>query len=255
MDSDTQIKKSYYAVIPADVRYSKVPQGAKLLYGEITALCNAVGFCWASNKYFADLYGVDDRTIRRWISALEKENFIYSEVIGKKRKIFLTQNFNRDDTGLPDEPTEKKEVASTPKKKAKPKKSPAGKKAVESKKARHKYDDNDLFLAEMLLSKIIYNFPEFENKKVNISEWADDIRKLREIDKARPDQIAFMITWVQGGEIEIPGKPPRKFEPHDFWAKNIMSAHKLRKQWFENLVPQLQQKIKKTVKKETVAKL
>ena len=70
-------KKSYYAVIPASVRYAKIPQGAKLLYGEITALCNEKGFCWASNKYFAELYEVSERTIGTWLEALENENFIY----------------------------------------------------------------------------------------------------------------------------------------------------------------------------------
>jgi len=61
-----------------------------------------------------------------------------------------------------------------------------------------------------------------------------------------------MITWIQGGTVESPGKPPRNFEPNDFWSKNILSAKKLRKQWYDNLVPQLQADLKKKVKKHGV---
>lgn len=120
---------------------------------------------------------------------------------------------------------------------------------------KRKFSDSDLLLAELLLSKIILNYPEFENKKVKIEEWAEDIRKLREIDKATESQIAFMIHWVQGGQWTPEGKAPQTFEPHEFWSANIMSAHKLRKQWFDNLVPQLQEAFKKTVKKNAVAQL
>src|SRR5690625_1363403 len=75
------MKKSYYAIIPANVRYDKdLTDGAKLLYGEITALSNQEGYCWASNKYFSDLYGKNSSTITRWINQLIERGYI-------KRKI------------------------------------------------------------------------------------------------------------------------------------------------------------------------
>lgn len=80
-----KIKRSYYAVIPANVRYDdRLPMGARFLYGEITALCNEKGYCWASNKYFADLYKVTDRTIRSWISSLITNGYIMSDLIYKE---------------------------------------------------------------------------------------------------------------------------------------------------------------------------
>lgn len=241
------IKKSYWAVTPATVRYDRsLPDGAKLLYGEISALCNERGYCWASNLYFSELYGNDARTISRWISALSKQEHVYVKVIGKVRKIFLTQNFDVED--LQAETEQPAAVESKQKKKTK-----AAKKV--RKPIEKKYTEDDMRLAELLLQKILLNFPVFENKKIKLEEWADDVRKLREIDKASPGQIRFMITWVHGGEITNPGQPVKRFEPHDFWARNILSAKKLRKQWFDNLVPQLQAEFKKDVKKNMTADL
>ena len=68
---------NYYAVIPAPVRYSEeLSANEKLMYGEISALTNKEGYCWATNEYFAELYQVDDRTIRRWLGNLEQAKFI-----------------------------------------------------------------------------------------------------------------------------------------------------------------------------------
>ena len=70
-------ERAYYAVIPANVRYDKdLPANAKLLYGEITALCNERGYCWATNRYFAELYRANIITVSRWISALRDKGYI-----------------------------------------------------------------------------------------------------------------------------------------------------------------------------------
>lgn len=71
-------QKAYYAIIPANVRYDKdLAPNAKLLYGEITALCNEKGYCWASNQYFAELYGVSILSIRRWVNSLVTKGYVY----------------------------------------------------------------------------------------------------------------------------------------------------------------------------------
>jgi hypothetical protein len=77
------------------VRYDReLPPNAKLIYGELTVLCNKDGFCWASNGYFARLYGVDKRSVTSWLSTLEKRGYIFFEGIEKNflgiEKNFLT---------------------------------------------------------------------------------------------------------------------------------------------------------------------
>ena len=79
-------KPNYYAIIPADVMYSNLKPNAKLLYGEITALSGKLGYCYASNNYFADLYGVSKNTVSRWISDLNKLGFINIEVERNEKK-------------------------------------------------------------------------------------------------------------------------------------------------------------------------
>ena len=105
---EEEIQKSYYAVLPANVRYDKdLTPNAKLLYAEITSLCNDKGYCWATNKYFAELYGVSKVSISNWISELERKGYLENEIIyadetkqvlGRHLKIFsigIKDFFNR----------------------------------------------------------------------------------------------------------------------------------------------------------------
>lgn len=85
MSDEQKIQRNYYAIIPANVRYDRdlIPS-AKLLYGEITALCNEKGFCWAKTQYFQDLYGVSRISIQKWLKSLEVNGYISREVIYKE---------------------------------------------------------------------------------------------------------------------------------------------------------------------------
>ena len=90
---------SYYAIIPASVRYDdSLPSNAKLLYGEISALVGAEGFCFANNAYFAQLYKLSERTVSALISKLQKEGYIVVDLDRdesgqiKQRKLFLKES-------------------------------------------------------------------------------------------------------------------------------------------------------------------
>ena len=80
-------KINYYAIIPATVRYDKnLKPAEKLLYGEITALANKNGYCYAKNRYFANLYEVSIETVSRWISHLQQLGYIKIKVVRNENK-------------------------------------------------------------------------------------------------------------------------------------------------------------------------
>lgn len=70
----------YWAVIPSPVRYDEnLTPSEKLLYGEISSLTNKTGYCFAANAYFAELYGLTERTIRRMLADLQEYGYIRIE--------------------------------------------------------------------------------------------------------------------------------------------------------------------------------
>jgi len=78
-------KPNYYAIIPAEVRYSKaLTPNAKLLYAEITALCNMNGKCTASTEYFCRLYEVSRGAVQNWLKMLDDNGYIKRTVIYKQ---------------------------------------------------------------------------------------------------------------------------------------------------------------------------
>ncbi|MEQ7215586.1 hypothetical protein ABQD61_06840 [Enterococcus asini] len=77
------------------------------------------------------------------------------------------------------------------------------------------YDPSSIYyiLAERLFKQICQNQ---EIKTPDLNRWADDIRKMIEIDKRTEDQVRGMIDWATA---------------NDFWSANILSARKLREKY------------------------
>lgn len=96
-------KKNYYAVIPAEVRYAKnLKANEKLMYGELTALANEKGYCYASNEYFSNLYGVSKVSVSKWIANLDRNDFLSIKMIYEKgtkqikeRRIYIAPLLNK----------------------------------------------------------------------------------------------------------------------------------------------------------------
>ena len=216
-------KPTFYAVIPADVRYSDIIPNAKLLYGEITALCGKEGFCWASNNYFANLYKKNVTTISEWINLLEKSDFISIESDGKNRKIFLMLR-------------EKPKYASGKTEGYASGKAEHNNTSINninnnseqsSQATKFSFDPIDLELATLLKDLIKNNTPSF--KEPNLDSWAKEVRLMRERDQRTVEQIKYVINWSQ---------------KDNFWQANILSTKKLREK-FDTLVAQIKRNVDK----------
>jgi len=112
-------KPNYYAIIPANIRYDiNITANAKLLYGEITCLSNKLGYCFATNRYFAELYNVSKITISKWISQLVKNKHVTIQLEYeqnskqiKRRKIMIipiADNVNTPISNIVNTPIKKK---------------------------------------------------------------------------------------------------------------------------------------------------
>lgn len=84
-----------WCILPKKVMYDKeVCSSAKLLYCEISSLCAQRGYCWATNAYFSEVFGVNSNTISAWMTSLERYLIIENRS-SHKRKIFVhTLNSN-----------------------------------------------------------------------------------------------------------------------------------------------------------------
>ena len=108
MTQQTRLELPYLAVIPYAVLSDKDLQpNAKLFYGCLVGLAKKEGYCWASNEQLADMFGVKERVVVRWLESLEKKSFIIREVHNlphlenkkflwkTERKIFINDAFSK----------------------------------------------------------------------------------------------------------------------------------------------------------------
>ena len=76
-----EVFRSLYSIIPASVRDDKALRpNAKLLYGELSALCQSEGYCWAKNAYLAAIFELSPKTIEGLLKQLCDGGHIRREV-------------------------------------------------------------------------------------------------------------------------------------------------------------------------------
>ena len=100
MDS-TVSKPENYILIPAEVKNCKeLKPIEKLIFGDITCLCNQKGYCWAGNRYFAELYQISKRSVSRYINHLKELNFITAVVERDANKKVIKRTIKINDNPI-----------------------------------------------------------------------------------------------------------------------------------------------------------
>ena len=98
---ESSAKPDNYIFIPAEVKNCKeLKPNEKIIFGDITCLCNQKGYCWAGNHYFAELYGVSKRSVSRYINRLKELNFITIEMIRDANKNVIKRTIKINDNPI-----------------------------------------------------------------------------------------------------------------------------------------------------------
>jgi hypothetical protein len=209
------MKNKFYAIIPAEVRYNdQLTPNAKLLFGEISALCNDKGFCWANNKYFSELYNVSRTSISKWINQLKKNDYIeisYNPKEEHYRKISLNPlHISSNPLHISSKGVLTK--VQTPLKQ-KFKHNNTVNNTINKKKEKSEKDFSDLILN--CYNHLIKIFPERNrpaNKKQKI-KWLEVIEIAQRKDKINPRQF-FAIC--------------KRAREDEFWSQNFFSIMDIR---------------------------
>ena len=106
--SNDNNKPNFFAVVPAPVLFhNKLSDFSVRLFGVISTLCQAEGYCNARNKTLGDWVGASTSKVSRAITELAKYDLVTVDIqknaSGTYRKIYLcisrTQGLSKDNKG------------------------------------------------------------------------------------------------------------------------------------------------------------
>tara|TARA_R100001443_G_scaffold62431_1_gene72372 strand:- start:418 stop:1050 length:633 start_codon:yes stop_codon:yes gene_type:complete len=201
-------KPNYYAIIPAEVRYSNLKPNAKLLYGEITALSGKLGYCYATNNYFAELYGVSKNTISSWISDLKKLGFINVIVERNAKKQIIKRCI-----GI----TKKMD-------------SPIHKKMKGNNTSNNNTSNINITKEKFILEVMTFDYPK-DMLEDFINYWTEGKKKMRYQKQSTFEIKLRLLRWQKNQKNW--DKPKAMSKIHQHLQKNLNVKEKLKKQ-FEN---------------------
>lgn len=92
MDKDSEVRIGYNAVIPSRVlQLKEISPSHKLVYGLIVALATSDGYCFASNKYLAEMSGFSKVRIAHIIMDLKTLELVKVEITRNEKKEIISR--------------------------------------------------------------------------------------------------------------------------------------------------------------------
>ena len=171
---------------------------------------------------------VNSTSVWRWLKRFEKEQMLNIKSTTKYSVISINRwaEYQGSEHQVDSDRTTSEQQVDT-NKNYKNYKNEKNNKTLSSTRKKRVYDTDSIYLilAEELFKQICQNQ---EIKKPNLNQWADDIRKMIEIDKRTEGQVRRMIEWSQ---------------KDSFWCANILSGKKLREK-YDTMAAQANRKYK-----------
>lgn len=236
---ENPVHHGYFLMIPAHIANDpEIDDSTTLLFGRIAALANHEGYCWASNKYLAELSNCKERELQYRLEVLEKKGYLRRELRrdGFRWERKLIPNFNyethmcapsKTHVRAPSTRTcvhhkyiskeiDKKNILRGTKSDAPPKRgasapssSQPAKKPPDKKKADPAVSD----VKNFLLTRLKKLNPKFTVKSP--LKWNTDINKL--LKHYTVEDIKGVISWIFDTESDA----------SDFWKKTIQAPASL----------------------------
>lgn len=210
----------------ANHKDSKVMLGNEMIYVE-------KGSFITSELKLMERWGWSKTKVRNFLDLLEKDNMIVKKTDRKKTTISIVNYCVYQDSETTKKPQKDHEETTR-----RPQKDTNNNDNNENnennniksrKRTQRIYEDDsdEMKLVDFFISEIRKNDPKF--KEPNKQKWADEFRKLIELDERDKKEIARLIRWVQ---------------QDDFEKANVLSPTKLRKR-YASLLMKMNKPLKK----------
>ena len=166
------------------------------------------------------------RTLWRWLKKFEKEEML-SIKSTTKYSVITIKNWNEYQAN-DNQVSSGRQATVKPVSTIKNEKNEKNEKNIKDnsrKSAKRTYDEDSIYyqLAVFLFEEMKKNNPEV--KHPDFDKWADEVRKMIELDGRKEEQVRNMITWSQS---------------NDFWKGIVLSTKKLREKYDQMKVQALQ---------------